>query len=222
MCFSATASIVSFTLATTVSIILFIIGTPTLKCLSIFSIYVAVMQLIEYILWKNIKCNKINQFVTKLIPLYLCLQPIVLLTCIYFYNISYIQRKYILYIIAGYMIIFCIITYNILVSNKKICSFIHNKSLVWGSIREKILYKQKLKYINVYSIYIQYIYYIGLLFILIIKQDKIYPIIYYVVSFITLLYNGIKQYEWHSYWCYSVNMIPLILLIVFLCKKYLM
>ena len=95
MCFSATASILSFTLATAVSIILFIIGTPTLKCLSIFSIYVAVMQLIEYILWKNIKCNKINQFVTKLIPLYLYLQPIVLLTCIYFYNISYIQRKYI-------------------------------------------------------------------------------------------------------------------------------
>lgn len=181
------------------------------------------MQLIEYILWKNIKCNKINQFVTKLIPLYLYLQPIVLLTCIYFYNISYIQRKYILYILSGYIIIFCVMAYNIIKLNKKMCSFIHNKSLVWGSLRKKI--KKKFGYIysnTLEYVYQDYIYFIGLGLMLLIKQDYIYPIIYYSLTFLTYRYNAYKRYEWHSYWCYSVNMIPLILLIVYLCKDYIM
>lgn len=217
MCFSANASITSFILATTISIILFVIGTSTLKCLSIFSIYVAIMQLIEYILWKNIKCNKINQFVTKLIPIYLYLQPIVLITLIYYYDISYIQRKYILYIITCYIILFIGLIYNVFTSNKKICSYIHNKSLVWGYMY-KINNRHKTP--NIFPNIYQIIYNIGLLFLLLIKHNKIYPIIYCIISFITALYNRIKQYEWYSYWCYSVNMIPLVLLVVYLCKDY--
>ena len=217
MCFSANASITSFIFATTISIILFVIGTSTLKCLSIFSIYVAIMQLIEYILWKNIKCNKINQFITKLIPIYLYLQPIVLLALIYYYDISYIQQKYILYILLGYLVIFCIIAYNIIKLNRKVCSFIHNKSLIWGSLRKKFNYICSNALEHVYQ---YYIYYIGLSIMLFIKEDCIYPIIYSSLSMLSYLYNAYKRYEWHSYWCYSVNMIPLVLLIVYLCKDY--
>ena len=215
MCFSATASIISFTLATTVSIILFIIGTPTLRCLSIFSIYVAILQLLEYILWKNIKCNTINHLVTKLIPLYLFLQPILLLSCIYSYNIAYIHRDYILYLMMVYIFMIgfykYITPFSNINSNKKICSYVYNKSLVWGATFKKG---------NIYSQYIGYIYYIGLLLMLLINQDKMYPIIYVVLSSLTFVYNYIKRYNWHSYWCYSANMIPLVLLIIYLCRDY--
>jgi len=83
MCYSVSSSFGTFFFVFFICCILWIRGSKLQKSLSIILGFIALMQVIEGFLWLNIKCNKVNIFITSFIPLLLFLQPIVIIGTIY-------------------------------------------------------------------------------------------------------------------------------------------
>ena len=83
MCYSASSSFGTFFLVLSISCILWIRGSKLQQSLSIILGFIALMQVIEGLLWLNIECDDVNVFITSFIPILLFLQPIVIIGTIY-------------------------------------------------------------------------------------------------------------------------------------------
>ena len=78
MCFDSTTSITTFSISMISSIYLYYMekNNKNNKLFSIVLILIGLMQLLEYFLWKNQKCNKTNHNLSLLIIVLITLQPI--------------------------------------------------------------------------------------------------------------------------------------------------
>ncbi len=105
MCFSAEVSLLTFTIGTVFSILIFQFKEPSYKIFAGYLFYVSLMQLIEFLLWTHQVCDDYNRK-TSIAGMFLShLQPIILaILMVSFYKQSNNMKLYILVISILYLI----------------------------------------------------------------------------------------------------------------------
>ena len=95
------------------------------------------MQIIEFFLWKNQKCNRINRICSLLIIILLWLQPVVYYLICYYYNGDRLSRSIknrhlVILVIGSLLFTYCFI--YTLKTNDNICSLADKQTcrLVWA------------------------------------------------------------------------------------------
>lgn len=107
MCYTEEVSLIAFVVNVIGSIILYFEN----RILGLFLLYVGLMQLYEFIFWRNPKENMLNLLTTKIAMLSNLLQPIVLCLIIYLVLGKLKMFTFILLIIYSFFILFYIIKY---------------------------------------------------------------------------------------------------------------
>lgn len=217
MCYSKESSIVSYTISSIASILLFIYGDIYDKNIALFCFTFVQMQLIEYFIWIDQKCGKINDIASRFINLELHLQPFSVILGMLLYNTSTLSKE-ILYIL------FFILIINILVSiyinfspfrkRRNQCSKPSSNSLLEWDMGDNIMNKY------FYYFKLNYIYYFGIMFIpWLFLKNKTKGLLLFLINGFFLLYN--LKFDIHKYsvellksgWCFSAVLIPVIFLI---------
>jgi hypothetical protein len=111
MCFSAEVSLLTFTIGTVFSILIFQFDEPSYKIFAGYLFYISLMQFIEFLLWRHQICDDYNRR-TSIAGMFLShLQPIVLaILMVTLYKQSSNMKLYILVISILYL--FFIIPYS--------------------------------------------------------------------------------------------------------------
>jgi hypothetical protein len=142
MCFNSTTSIITFSIAAISSLYLYYKGRKNNNkqdmLFSIIVMLIGLMQLIEYFLWENQTCNKINHNLSLLILVLLTLQPIIGWN--YYYSLYSKTTNTSHSFIKLYSIFFiCVAIYILYWLNKeRLCSTPSNDScrLHWDSYKK--------------------------------------------------------------------------------------
>lgn len=204
MCFNKDISILSYIVGISGCILLYY---RDYKIEGLLYAFVIQMQLIEYLLWLNNKCNWINKTITKIGIILNHLQPIILYLLIIYYNSNI--NKTSLIIINIIIIIYFISTILYLFHNYKLlnsCTIgIENeKELFWN-----IQYGKFKKYYSIFLLSIVLLILLGL------KKHN------YLNAYIIILTFIISFVKYHKYkavgtiWCLFAAYIPLLLNIIY-------
>lgn len=86
MCYSATMSLGTFILVTSISTFLVYRNHGIDRPVGLMLTVIALMQLVEYILWKTPECNNVNNIATGFVGLLLFLQPPLLAWIVWLYK----------------------------------------------------------------------------------------------------------------------------------------
>jgi hypothetical protein len=79
MCYSAEVSLGTFTFVALGAAFLWMRDKPLDRAIGLLLLSVALMQLVEFFLWKNVECGPANTFWTRMLPIALLLQPLLCL-----------------------------------------------------------------------------------------------------------------------------------------------
>ena len=205
MCFSESASIISFSFGIIGSLLCVSLGTSTDKIFGFFMFFVSLMQGVEYLLWRHQKCDSYNKMISVLGMTLNHLQPIVLGLLVIIFNPMLSQFK--LHWIYSFMTIYLlvIIPYSIqfLQHSASLCT-IKNKEtshLKWN-------WNYMKNYIFVYIVFIMTfcaMFLLGLLKL----QYGIYFSLTTLVTYSTSLYFYPQKHT-GAMWCYYVVFLPLL------------
>jgi len=198
MCYSATSSFGTFLFVFCISLFLWIKGSKIQKTLAIILVFIALMQVIEGLLWLNIECNDINIYITSFIPILLFLQPIVLLLSIYYFKTGILPP--ILYIILLYIWLVSIPLFmNWIKDGQGKCTTIgENKHLVWPFINTNEYFASQIIYNTLLSI--------GFISL----NTPWYGLFYFIFSAISFFKSrNTYGHSWSSVWCHFVNILAL-------------
>ena len=217
MCYNKESSITAFIVGIVLSTYLFTIWDKYLKTLSIFSGYIVFAQLIEYFLWDNQSCNKTNDIVSKIIPIYLIGQPLSILFSLYYFKSSFVKSEVLIALIVFGLCIILKMLYDALTSNKNLCSKAVNGSLEWDTIYNSKTRPSRdfLSLFTGHGIIPQYsklIYSATLLFVLFLK-NKLYSWISAFLLLSTFFINFLNNVNWYSTFCFTMVILPLVLII---------
>lgn len=204
MCWNKEISLISFLIITLSSISLINYGNSKKykkqnKIVGYYILFVGFMQLIDYLIWIDLKCDKgTNKIAGYLGPLLNYMQPIILLLLILYntnnFSITTITEKLIIIILILYFIIILLIYYFYLKKNK-ICSFKNNKnhlSWSWNNEIWNILYFPA----SLLVIYLLYYY----------NYSIIPALLGYILLLISIIFFNQNIAE---LWCFFVVIIPL-------------
>ena len=86
MCYSASSSFGTFFFVFIICCILWLRGSKVQKSLAVILLFIALMQVIEGLLWLNIGCGDANKIISAFIPLLLFLQPIIIVGTLYYFK----------------------------------------------------------------------------------------------------------------------------------------
>ena len=78
MCYSAEVSLGTFLFVTTICGYLWYRNHKIDRAVALMLFVIGFMQFLEYMLWMNLECNDTNKFISKLLPVYLFFQPVIL------------------------------------------------------------------------------------------------------------------------------------------------
>ena len=203
MCFSANISLLAFIFGIIGSILVFTLGGPSNKIISLFFAFLSSMQLIEYFLWKHQVCDNYNKLLSKIGMWLNHLQPVVLGLLVIIFNHS----KNILYYICSIIFIYLIgmIPYSLQYKDigKLQCTLknITTQHLTWNW---NILYNADFIYTIFFCFALIFIFYIGLPN----KTLKIYAIIITIITYISSAI--IYRKNMGALWCFYSVFIPMI------------
>jgi hypothetical protein len=206
MCFSKNLSFMSFSFGIFSSIMLILFGNSKSYnvnlSIGLFFIYVTLMQLVDYLIWSDIKCeNGLNKIGALIGPLLNHFQPVILLILanIYIKSNNIISNKILYSINIIYIIYIFYIYFGIYMKNKMCIGLNHMNHINWT-------WKYSFNY---------YFYYI-VLFINIINYLNNKNIL--IVITISMIFNIISYYKFNynigEFWCLLVTSVPLILLFI--------
>lgn len=214
MCYNKESSLKIFLITLFASIFLFIRNYENDRLLAVIFIIVSLMQLAEYFMWTDQQCGLINNNATKFALIVLLIQPLFFLLSVYLYGNITISKKIILYLLFVVLLLSSVITYYTITYNKNIlCSKPRyvNGHLNWDI--DKILKTVPSIITTLFFI----LYFLSPLILLFLKS-KIEGLIYILLYSITLLFSIYlnKGYggSWKSFWCYTVNYIPLLAILI--------
>ena len=208
MCYSAESSLNAFIIGSASSLFLLNSKNNIDKHIGFFFITVNLMQLLEYFIWKDQKCGKINQFASRLITVVLSFQVFSIMFGGYLFNTFNLDKQTLLILS---MLIFIYMIYVIIYN--------FNNNLTWCTKKNKEghLVWPNIDYNNFSTIITTYIFYIilGLVFPFLAK-DKIKPIFVVLSGLLILIYSKlsiITKTSYESKWCYFSAFVPLFLII---------
>lgn len=207
MCFNKEISIISYLIGMCGCILLYY---RNYEIEGLFYAFVIQMQLIEYLLWLNNKCNWINKIITKIGILLNHLQPIILYFLIIYLNSNLDKNtKIFIHII---IIIYIITTITYLIYNYKLlysCTIgIENKKeLLW-----KIQYGHLFEYYHIFVFALFFMILFGF------KKHN-YLNAYIILASIIISYIVYdKSKAVGTIWCLFAAYIPLLLNIIYTIK----
>lgn len=212
MCYNPSISLITFSVMAISIIFLIYRNYPNDRWFSIIFISAGVMQLIEYFMWRNKSCRFANHLATLSAFLLLLIQPIATIIGAYFFGNLLIDRKKLLPIIWIYGIIIGIIAIIGIKSGMKnrLCSLPNGKHLDWNIA--KLFGGKKVIYLFLFL-------YFAMFFLLLLSRPWYLGFIIAIMLIGTLVFSVffIKNPSWKSLWCWTVNFIPIVYIIISYC-----
>ena len=206
MCFSKKLSMMSFLFGIFSSLMLIIFGnTKSYNAnlsIGLFYIYVTSMQLVEYLIWSDLKCkNGLNKIGSLIGPLLNHFQPVILLILVsYYIKSNNIISNKILYCVNIIYIFYIFYVYFGIYMKEKLCTGLNKYNhLEWSW---KYTFNYYIYYIVVIINIINYLNNKNVLIIIIIN------IIFHIISYYNFNHNI------GEFWCLLVTSVPLILLFI--------
>lgn len=214
MCYNSQDSLNAYLINLVSCIILFNKSSNTdIKIASIFFLFVGQMQILDYIFWKNTKCESINKLTTKIAILFNHLQPIVLFLLFNYYNYEQtniskiIILLYTLFVIDYTMKLWPEKNCEIKINEKVCCSLpLNDLSIIKWKWNE-----QQNSYI-IYTLFLLYLFTASFNF----KNSK-YKYLFSIASIGSFLI-GSKIPKLNASvgrsWCYLASFVPIFFLVV--------
>lgn len=198
MCYSASSSFGTFFFVLTICCILWIKGSKLQKSLSIMLLFIALMQVIEGLLWLNIDCNNINIFITSFIPILLFLQPVIIIGTLYNFGTGLLS-PFVYKILLGISLLSLPLYINWFKDGIGKCTVIgKNGHLVWPFINTHL---SPLAH-TVYNILLT----IGFATL----NTEWYGIFYVIMAILGYFKSRITYgHSWGSIWCHYVNLLAI-------------
>jgi len=182
---------------------------PNDRWFAILFISAGIMQLIEYFMWANKFCGQMNHLATICAFLLLLIQPIATLIGAYYFGNLVFDNKKLLPIIWLYVIVIGIIAIiGIKAGMKnKLCSLPNGKHLEWNIM--KLFGEQKI--LNLF-----FFLYFAIFLLLLLSRPWYLGFIITIMLIGTLVFSVffIKNPSWKSIWCWIVNFIPIVYIII--------
>ena len=206
MCYNKDISINTYIIGLVSSYLLLTNDKKTLKILGFFFIVVIQMQLVEYFLWSNTKCNSKNITITHIGALLNVIQPIMLYLAILYYNkdITNENKKIMNITIIIYILALLLYSLNLFPIGCSIVTEVSKPYLQWGWFYKKypnfitIMFPLTLVILMYFGVDKPYNFYLSLIIML-----------SFIISFI--IYR--KQRSFGTLWCWFAVFIPIGLLI---------
>lgn len=210
MCFSENASIVSLMTGLIGAILCISLGGITDKIVGFFLGFVALMQGIEYLLWKHQKCDDYNRSVSLLGMLFNHLQPIVLGLVIININTELKETYKNLIIIIMILYLCFIIPYSIQFIDKD-----EEQCTIKNEETKHLLWNWNLQNCN-YIIYLIFLFTLCVLSLLGFPtlESKIMGTVTTIVTFTSSLILYPNDHV-GALWCYYTAYLPIIYYIIF-------
>jgi hypothetical protein len=189
---------------------------PNDRWFAIIFISAGIMQLLEYFMWKDQSCGKINHFATILALLLLMIQPIAILIGAYYCGDLLFNREKLFPIICIYVIVIGIFAINWInyASKKRLCSRPSGIHLDWDFLKWISSPVMKIFWFMYYLVVLLFFmsrpWYLGVMIGIFLIGSLLFSVFY------------VKNRAWKSLWCWVVNFIPIIYIIVsyFIYGKY--
>lgn len=208
MCYNSRVSIITFSIMAISSVFLILRNYPNDRWFAVIFIVVGLMQFLEFLMWSD-NCGKINHYATVFAYILLMLQPVCLLVGGYFFGDLTFDRKKLLPIIIFYAIFFGIICIASFIkgTQTRVCSRPDGVHLKWDL--EKI-------YPNKVIFYIAYTLYYASIALLLFSRPLSLQLFLVALFVGTVLFSVffVKSPSWKSFWCWTVNFIPIVYIFV--------
>ena len=203
MCYNQTTSFLTFAIMAISTIYLIYRNYPNDRWVAIVFISAGLMQLLEYFMWKDQSCGRMNHLATIGALLLLFIQPIATLIGAYYFGDLVFNREKLIPIIWIYGIIIGIFAINWMnyASKKRLCSRPNGRHLEWD-------FKPMMKIFS-------FMYYlVFLLFFM--SRPWYFGAIVGILLIGSLLFSVfyVKNPSWKSWWCFLVNFIPIVYIII--------
>ena len=217
MCYDSESSLKSFIIGLSSTIYLLNSEDKINKTIGIFFICVVSIQLLEYLMWIDLKCENTNYYATLLIPIVLTLQVYSIIFTSYYYDTYKILSSEFLkdYISIITLLFLFYISYNFINSSKrKLCSKKNDKYQAMNWDIEKA------------STYEKFLYYFIFIIGGFLLKDNVKSSIILVSGFLTFYFNLIENPNINfdhtgihaSRWCYFSAYVPLLIIFYDLLK----
>jgi len=203
MCYNQTISFLTFTIMAISTIYLIYRNYPNDRWVAIVFISAGIMQLLEYFMWKDQSCERMNHLATIGAFLILLIQPIAVLIGAYFFGDLIFDKNKLAPIIWIYGIIIGIFGINWInyASKKRLCNRPNGIHLDWDfSPAMKIFWV--LYYLVVLLFFMSRPWYLGVIVGLLLIGSLLFSVFY------------VKNPAWKSLWCWIINFIPIIYIIL--------
>lgn len=206
MCYNKTVSLLAYASGLLFTSLLFAYGDKYDKHFAIFAFTYIQIQLVEYFMWYDEKCENINNYASRFALLILILQPIAVLYGAILFKTTIIPNYIIYSILITYLII---ITINLLL--------IENKEIKLCSKKPDNSHHLKWDIFNLDDNLILYYLYFIILSIFIFYKNFHKGLFIFIIGCIL---KGISVYqydnndkEWYTIWCFKASFVPIILLL---------
>ena len=202
MCYNKDISIYTYIIGLVSSFLLLRNENKNLKIVGSFFIVVIQMQLVEYFLWTNTKCNIKNRTISTIGALLNVIQPILLYLAIYYYNkdITNENKNIMTITIIIYVLALLLYSLNLFPIGCSIVTEVSAPYLQWGWFYKK------------YPNFITIMFPLTLIILMYFGLDKPYNLylsfiimLSFIVSFI--IYR--KQRTFGTLWCWFAVFIPI-------------
>jgi hypothetical protein len=206
MCYNKESSITSYIVSSILSLFLFFNGDKYDKTIAIFCLTFVQMQLVEYFMWIDQDCGKINHYATILGQIVLILQPLSIVICGLIYNTFSLPKLYLyILLIISLIPLIAVIIMNIK-NNKQLCSKEQGSGhLEWNFVNVNTA---------IWKIYHSIQYFSIMLFSWLFFKNQKKGILMFTLMLTSLLYSGFKFKEWESMWCFVATITPLVFLLL--------
>lgn len=202
MCYNKDISIYTYIIGLISSYLLLINDKISLKILGCFFMITIQMQLVEYFLWSNNKCNSKNITISNIGAFLNFIQPIILYLAILYFNknINKDNKQNINIVLFVYIIALIIFIIRILPIG---CSIMNDYSAPY--LQWSWMYEKNPSYVfTLFPIAIMLLLYFGLD-----KPYNIYLSLLCIVSFILSFIIYKKQRAFGNIWCWIAVFVPL-------------
>jgi len=196
MCFSKEVSLGTFIIGAIGSALVYSFNTKIDKILAIFFFYIILIQLMEFILWNNLKCNTINKITTFIAIILNATLPVVL-ALLLLYNYKLPNQTSVIIFTILYSIMMLI--YNL--QTKELCTLKNQfNHLEWGW-----------HFLNMYVfVYLIYVLYLAYIILSIPFNWNITLLLLVIIPYLISIYIYLGTGAIGSVWCVFAAFFPII------------
>ena len=196
MCYSERVSAFTFLAVTGVCVYLWRRAVGLDKPIALILFLVVLMQAIEWVLWRNTRCNTMNKLMSAIIPIYLTLQPIIANAIVGYYDAGWAGGYTTL---AGILSLALPYKVHQAVKEYGVCSTVSPAGhLIWP--------RPILPDDSVTGSIGRLLYYASFVYPLVTLKNTTFSALYVGFAVLSLGMSGYKEKgSWPSLWCHFVN-----------------